>query len=115
MTASITPNFANSILLVNFEFGLLLRAGGAGAAVGYGVKRNGTRIVTAASNTHEGFVTDDLMGTRKHYTYVDTTHNSTSQQTYLLEAFLRSGYSDQIVEFSTRDIVSNVVIYEVAA
>ena len=117
MTASITPKFANSTLIVNFQFGLLLRTGGGNSsALGYGVKRNGTRVITSATNPHEQFLgsAGDLVGFRTTYTYVDTTHNSTSQQTYLLEAFLRN-YSNMIAEFSSRGETSNVVIYEVAA
>ena len=114
MTASITPQFANSTILVDFSFPLLLRDGSSGGAIGYGVKRNGTRVITADTSPHEQFTGDDLVGFRTLYRYVDTTHNSTSQQTYLLEAFLRN-YSGQTVEFNSRSETSNVVIYEVAA
>ena len=117
MTASITPKFANSTLIVNFQFGLLLRTGsGNSSALGYGVKRNGTRVLTSATNPHEQFLgsAGDLVGFRTTYTYVDTTHNSTSQQTYLLEAFLRN-YANMIAEFNSRSETANVVIYEVAA
>ena len=117
MTASITPKFATSTLIVNFQFGLLLRDNGNSAALGYGVKRNGTRVITSSSNPHEQFTSGSgspLTGFRTTYTYVDTTHNSTSQQTYLLEAFLRN-YSNMIAEFNTRSETANVVIYEVAA
>jgi len=115
MTASITPKFANSTLIVNFQFGLLLRTGGGNSsALGYGVKRNGTRVLTSATNPHEQFLgsAGDLVGFRTTYTYVDTTHNSTSQQTFLLEAFLRN-YSNMIAEFNSRGETANVVIYEV--
>ena len=115
MTASITPKFATSTLIVNFQFGLLLRDNGNSAALGYGVKRNGTRVITSSSNPHEQFTSGSgspLTGFRTTYTYVDTTHNSTSQQTYLLEAFLRN-YSNMIAEFNTRSETANVVIYEV--
>ena len=114
MTASITPQFANSTILVNFSFPILLRDGNGGGAIGYGVKRNGTRVITTESTPHEQFTGDHLTGFRTLYTYVDTTHNSTSQQTYLLECFIRN-YSGQVVEFNTRGATSNVVIYEVAA
>ena len=113
-TASITPQFANSTLLVDFSFPVLLRDGSGGGAIGYAVKRNGTRVITADASPHEQFTGDDLVGFRTLYRYVDTTHNSTSQQTYLLECFIRN-YSGQIVEFNTRNCTSNVVIYEVAA
>ena len=115
MTASITPKFANSTLIVNFQFGLLLRDGGSGAALGYGVKRNGTRVITSSANPHEQFTSGSgspLTGFRTTYTYVDTTHNSTSQQTYLLEAFLRN-YANMIAEFNSRSETGNVVIYEI--
>ena len=117
MTASITPKFATSTLIVNFQFGLLLRDNGNSAALGYGVKRNGTRVITSSANPHEQFTSGSgspLTGFRTTYTYVDTTHNSTSQQTYLLEAFLRN-YSNMVAEFNTRSETANVVIYEVAA
>tara|TARA_B100001093_G_scaffold511081_1_gene578233 strand:- start:44 stop:622 length:579 start_codon:yes stop_codon:yes gene_type:complete len=117
MTASITPKFATSTLIVNFQFGLLLRDNGNSAALGYGVKRNGTRVISSNSNPHEQFTSGSgspLTGFRTTYTYVDTTHNSTSQQTYLLEAFLRN-YSNMVAEFNTRSETANVVIYEVAA
>ena len=113
-TASITPQFANSTILVDFSFNVLLRDGPSGAAIGYAVKRNGTRVVTSDDSPHEQFTGDELVGFRTFYRYVDTTHNSTSQQTYLLEAFLRN-YSGQTVEFNTRNVTSNVVIFEVAA
>ena len=117
MTASITPKFATSTLIVNFQFGLLLRDNGNSAALGYGVKRNGTRVISSNSNPHEQFTSGSgspLTGFRTTYTYVDTTHNSTSQKTYLLEAFLRN-YSNMVAEFNTRSETANVVIYEVAA
>ena len=81
MTASITPKFATSTLIVNFQFGLLLRDNGNSAALGYGVKRNGTRVISSNSNPHEQFTSGSgspLTGFRTTYTYVDTTHNSTS-------------------------------------
>lgn len=113
MTFTIKPKFPNSKLLVNFEFGLLLRDGTSGAAIGYGVKRNGTRVITSNTNPHEQFTGDHLVGFRTHYTYVDTTYNSTDPQTYLLEAYLRGGYTSMIAEFNSRSETANVVIYEV--
>ena len=115
MTASITPKFANSTIIVNFQFALLLRDNGSGGALGYGVKRNGTRVLTSVNNPHEQFVSGSggpLNGYRTTYTYVDTTHNSTSQQTYLLEAYLRN-YSNMVAEFNSRSETANVVIYEI--
>ena len=115
MTASITPKFANSTIIVNFQFALLLRDNGSGGALGYGVKRNGTRVLTSVNNPHEQFVSGSggpLNGYRTTYTYVDTTHNSTSQQTYLLEVFLRN-YSNMVAEFNSRSETANVVIYEI--
>ncbi len=117
MTGSITPKFSNSTIIVNFQFGILLRDNGSNAGLGYGVKRNGTRVITSSTNPHEQFVSGSgspLNGYRTTYTYVDTTHNSTSQQTYLLEAFLRN-YSNMVAEFNTIGETANVVIYEVAA
>ena len=117
MTGSITPKFANSTLIVNFQFGILLRDNGNNAGLGYGVKRNGTRVITSNTNPHEQFTSGSgspLTGFRTTYTYVDTTHNSTSSQTYLLEAFLRN-YTNMVAEFNTRGETANVVIYEVAA
>ena len=115
MTASITPKFANSKIIVNFQFGLLLRDNGGNAALGYGVKRNGTRVITSSTNPHEQFTSGSgspLTGFRTTYTYVDTTHNSTSQQTYLLEVYLRN-YSNMVAEFNSRSETANVVIYEI--
>ena len=83
-------------------------------ALGYGVKRNGTRVITSATNPHEQFAGGDLVGFRTHYTYVDTTYNSIEPQTYLLEAYLRGGYTNMIAEFNSRSETANVVIYEVA-
>ena len=114
MTHTINPKFPNSKILVNFEFGVLLRDGpSAGAAIGYGVKRNGTRVITSNTSPHEQFTGDHLVGFRTHYTYVDTTYNSTEPQTYLLEAYLRGNYTGQVVEFNSRTETANVVIYEV--
>jgi len=115
MTASITPKFADSTIIVNFQFGILLRDQGSNAGLGYGVKRNGTRVISSSTNPHEQFCSGSgspLNGYRTTYTYVDTTYNSTSQQTYLLEAFLRN-YSNMIAEFNSRGETANVVIYEV--
>ena len=114
MTATINPKFQNSTILVNFEFGLLLRDAGSGAALGYAVKRNGTRLFEADANPHEQFTSTGLVGFRTHYTYVDTTYNSTEPQTYLLEVKLRTGYTNMRAEFNTRSETANVVIYEVA-
>ena len=113
MTLTIKPKFPNSKLLVNFEFGVLLRDGSVGAAIGYGVKRNGTRVITSNTAPHEQFTGDHLVGFRTHYTYVDTTYNSTEPQTYLLEAYLRGPYTGMIAEFNSRSETANVVIYEV--
>ena len=113
MTASITPKFADSKLIVNFQFGLLIRNGNNSGALGYGVKRNGARVITSNTNPHEQFAGGNLVGFRTTYTYVDTTHNSTSAQTYILEAYLRGGYTNMIAEFNTRGETANVVIYEV--
>ena len=117
MTFTINPKFPNSKLLVNFQFGLLLRTGGGNSsALGYGVKRNGTRVLTSVTNPHEQFLgsAGDLVGFRTTYTYVDTTYNSVEPQTYLLEAYLRGGYTNMIAEFNSRSETANVVIYEVA-
>ena len=115
MTFTINPKFPNSKLLVNFQFGLLLRDQGSNSALGYGVKRNGTRVITSATNPHEQFISgSNLVGFRTTYTYVDTTYNSVEPQTYLLEAYLRGGYSNMIAEFNSRSETGNVVIYEVA-
>ena len=114
MTFTINPKFPNSKLLVNFEFGLLVRNGNNSGALGYGVKRNGTRIITSNSNPHEQFAGGQLVGFRTHYTYVDTTYNSTEPQTYLLEVYLRGGYTNMVAEFNSRGETANVVIYEVA-
>jgi len=92
-----------------------MRDNGGNSALGYAVKRNGTRVLTSASNPHEQFVSGSgspLTGFRTTYTYVDTTHNSTSQQTYLLEVFLRN-YSNMVAEFNSRSETANVVIYEI--
>ena len=115
MTASITPKFTDSKIIVNFQFALLMRDNGGNSALGYAVKRNGTRVLTSASNPHEQFVSGSgspLTGFRTTYTYVDTTHNSTSQQTYLLEVYLRN-YSNMVAEFNSRSETANVVIYEI--
>ena len=114
MTFTINPKFPNSKLLVNFEFGILVRHGSNNGAIGYGVKRNGTRVVASNTNPHEQFADGGLVGFRTHYTYVDTTYNSTEPQTYLLEAYLRGGYTNMIAEFNSRGETANVVIYEVA-
>ena len=117
MTFTINPKFPNSKLLVNFQFGLLLRDQGGNSALGYGVKRNGTRVITSSTNPHEQFTSGSgspLTGFRTTYTYVDTTYNSTEPQTYLLEAYLRGGYSNMVAEFNSRSETANVVIYEVA-
>ena len=114
MTFTINPKFPNSKLLVNFEFGILVRHGSSNGALGYGVKRNGTRVITSSTNPHEQFADGGLVGFRTHYTYVDTTYNSTEPQTYLLEAYLRGGYTNMIAEFNSRSETANVVIYEVA-
>ena len=114
MTFTINPKFSNSKLLVNFEFGLLVRNGDNAGALGYAVKRNGTRVITSNSNPHEQFASGHLVGFRTHYTYVDTTHNSTEPQTYLLEVYLRTGYTNMVAEFNSRGETANVVIYEVA-
>ena len=114
MTFTINPRFPNSKLLVNFEFGILVRHGSSNGALGYGVKRNGTRVITSSTNPHEQFADGGLVGFRTHYTYVDTTYNSTEPQTYLLEAYLRGGYTNMIAEFNSRSETANVVIYEVA-
>jgi len=114
MTFTINPKFSNSKLLVNFEFGLLVRNGSNSGALGYAVKRNGTRVITSDANPHEQFAGGDLVGFRTHYTYVDTTHDSTEPQTYLLEVYLRGGYTNMVAEFNSRGETANVVIYEVA-
>ena len=115
MTFTINPKFPNSKLLVNFQFGLLLRDQGSNAALGYGVKRNGTRVITSATNPHEQFIDEStLAGFRTTYTYVDTTYNSIEPQTYLLEAYLRGGYTNMHAEFNSRSETANIVIYEVA-
>ena len=114
MTFTINPKFSNSKLLVNFEFGLLVRNGNNSGALGYAVKRNGTRIVTSSANPHEQFAGGNLVGFRTHYTYVDTTYNSIEPQTYLLEVYLRGGYTNMQAEFNSRNETANVVIYEVA-
>ena len=114
MTFTINPKFSNSKLLVNFEFGLLIRNGDNAGALGYAVKRNGTRLITSNANPHEQFAAGNLVGFRTHYTYVDTTYNSTGPQTYLLEVYLRGGYTNMQAEFNSRGETANVVIYEVA-
>ena len=114
MTFTINPKFSNSKLLVNFEFGLLVRNGSNSGALGYAVKRNGTRVITSNANPHEQFAGGNLVGFRTHYTYVDTTHDSTEPQTYLLEVYLRGGYTNMVAEFNSRSETGNVVIYEVA-
>ena len=114
MTFTINPKFSNSKLLVNFEFGILVRNGNSSGAIGYGVKRNGTRVITSNSNPHEQFAGGNLVGFRTHYTYVDTTYNSIEPQTYLLEVYLRGGYTNMQAEFNSRGETANVVIYEVS-
>ena len=114
MTVTINPKFSNSKLLVNFEFGLLVRNGNNNGALGYAVKRNGTRVVSSNTNPHEQFAGDGLVGFRTHYTYVDTTYNSIEPQTYLLQVYLRPGYTNMQAEFNSRGETANVVIYEVA-
>ena len=45
---------------------------------------------------------------------MDTTYNSIEPQTYLLEVYLRGGYTNMQAEFNSRGETANVVIYEVA-
>ena len=66
MTFTISPKFASSKLLVNFEFGLLVRNGDNAGALGYAVKRNGTRVITSNTSPHEQIACGQLVGFRSH-------------------------------------------------
>ena len=80
----------------------------------FGAGSIGNHLSNALRNPHEQFAGGNLVGFRTHYTYVDTTYNSIEPQTYLLEVYLRGGYTNMQAEFNSRNETANVVIYEVA-
>lgn len=114
-TGSIFPKFSNSKIFVNISFSVLLRDQGGSASIGLHLYRNGTLLSpTIATNPHEIFnSTGALVGTRGAYTYLDEP-NSTEEVTYLLKAHFRTGYTNQIVEFDSRDSVWTVTMMEIA-
>ena len=114
-TGSIFPKFSNSKVVVHISFSVLLRDQGNASAIGLHLYRNGTLLSpTLATNPHEFFnSTGALVGTRAGYTYVDTP-GTTDEVTYLLKAHFRAGYTNQIVEFDSRDSVWTVTMTEIA-
>tara|TARA_R110002153_G_scaffold5128_3_gene24297 strand:+ start:1919 stop:2461 length:543 start_codon:yes stop_codon:yes gene_type:complete len=114
-TGSIFPKFSNSKIFVNISFSVLLRDEGNAAAIGLHLYRNGTLLSsTLATNPHEFFnSTGALVGSRGTYTYLDEP-NSTEEVTYLLKVHFRAGYTNQIIEFDSRDSVWTVTMMEIA-
>jgi len=114
-TGSIFPKFSNSKIFVNISFSVLLRDQGNAAAIGLHLYRNGTLLSpTLATNPHEFFnSTGALVGTRAGYTYLDEP-NTTEEVTYLLKVHFRAGYTNQVIEFDSRDSVWTVTMMEIA-
>lgn len=111
-SGTITPKYSTSKILATFSFSVLLRGGGNSAAAGFSLLRNGTRLTTAPSNTHELFApANELVAARQSYVYLDSP-TTTNALTYSLEAWLR--YSGQTTEFDSRDSTWTVTLMEIA-